>query len=449
NLTDANRFPFHPEVNQIVGDFTSIIILEGDLSLKKNIWEKAEVVQSDLWEALDHKHYDGIKFIREFSKYHNLGKQTVFPYVFTSALSLDNIFTNEIENELDENYQHSITQTSQVFIDSKAVLLGKKLLVEWDYVSELFSNKKIDSMFNDYVHLINEVGVDIDKCKLNSKTELNNLVNKYNNTYWDNPPTTLAEIVQKSTTLYPHNIAVRSGKDELTYLELELLSNQVANYLISKDVKSGDIIGIIGDRTTVSIAYLYGILTTGSVVVPIDEICPEKRKQYILEDSKSKLCLSKNNYDEIKTHSTLYDNSMNLSSPFDPAYIIYTSGSTGNPKGVLIKNESVCNTILDVNNKFGVNESDKLIGLSSLSFDLSIYDIFGCLQAGATLIMISDQRDAMAVIEIVKKEGITIWNSVPAIMINTLERFNLLQGDILPSLRLAILSGDWIPIGLP
>ncbi|MBL2480225.1 hypothetical protein ELJ58_30295, partial [Klebsiella pneumoniae] len=102
-----------------------------------------------------------------------------------------------------------------------------------------------------------------------------------------------------------------------------------------------------------------------------------------------------------------------INHPGDVAYTIYTSGSTGMPKGVVIKHQAVVNTILDVNSKFNVTEEDKVIGLSNLSFDLSVYDIFGTFAAGATLVLIEDQRDVKTVREIVLQKGITIWNSVP------------------------------------
>ncbi|MBL1704889.1 AMP-dependent synthetase, partial [Klebsiella pneumoniae] len=101
------------------------------------------------------------------------------------------------------------------------------------------------------------------------------------------------------------------------------------------------------------------------------------------------------------------------SQPDSIAYAIYTSGSTGTPKGVVIKHQAAVNTILDINSKFDVTERDKVIGLSNLSFDLSVYDIFGTLAAGATLVLIEDQRDVKAVRETVLQKGITIWNSVP------------------------------------
>ena len=137
----------------------------------------------------------------------------------------------------------------------------------------------------------------------------------------------------------------------------------------------------------------------------------------------------------------------------DLAYIIYTSGSTGVPKGVGCHHEGAVNTIDDVNRRHDVCASDACLALSSLSFDLSVYDIFGLLSCGGCVV-IPDARHVSPPApaewcSLVSAEGVSVWNSVPAFA-------ELLVGDAevsgarLPaSLRLLLLSGDWVPVSLP
>ncbi|MGF9646310.1 non-ribosomal peptide synthetase, partial [Paenibacillus sp. MABNS29] len=133
--------------------------------------------------------------------------------------------------------------------------------------------------------------------------------------------------------------------------------------------------------------------------------------------------------------------------PDDVAYVIYTSGSTGRPKGVITTHGAAANTIQDINHKFGVHERDRMIGLSSMCFDLSVYDLFGALAAGAALVLIDDQRDVEDVIYTIEHQGITIWNSVPAIMEMVLASVTAdFHND---GIREVLLSGDWIPLQLP
>ena len=130
--------------------------------------------------------------------------------------------------------------------------------------------------------------------------------------------------------------------------------------------------------------------------------------------------------------------------------MIFTSGSTGQPKGVMIDHRGALNTMIDVNERFGVGPEDRVLALSSLSFDLSVYDVFGVLAAGGTVVFPEAERsrDPQHWAELVARDGVTLWNTVPALMemlASTAARRRLPR----PALRLALLSGDWIPLRLP
>jgi amino acid adenylation domain-containing protein len=134
----------------------------------------------------------------------------------------------------------------------------------------------------------------------------------------------------------------------------------------------------------------------------------------------------------------------------DLAYNIYTSGSTGQPKGVIVDHCAAVNTILDINNRFGVGPEDRVLALSRLSFDLSVYDIFGLLAAGGTIVMPTPElaQDTKHWAELVRTEKVTIWDTVPALMGLLVEEAE--HGEAIgQSLRVILMSGDWIPLGLP
>jgi amino acid adenylation domain-containing protein len=138
--------------------------------------------------------------------------------------------------------------------------------------------------------------------------------------------------------------------------------------------------------------------------------------------------------------------------PDDLAYVIYTSGSTGLPKGVMIDHRGAVNTILDINHRFGVTSEDRVLALSALNFDLSVYDIFGVLAAGGTIVMPAENalRDPVAWLELLVQERVTLWNTVPALLEMLVEYTEAFPGALnSSSLRLALLSGDWIPVSLP
>lgn len=134
-----------------------------------------------------------------------------------------------------------------------------------------------------------------------------------------------------------------------------------------------------------------------------------------------------------------------------PAYVIFTSGSTGNPKGVIISHSAATNTILDINNKFKINSDDRILNISNLSFDLSVYDIFGTFFAGAELVQVNEEqaKDPAHWYDLLKHENISVFNGVPGQMKMLTMFLKGKEKPILDAVRLILLSGDWIPVDLP
>ena len=133
----------------------------------------------------------------------------------------------------------------------------------------------------------------------------------------------------------------------------------------------------------------------------------------------------------------------------DTAYVIFTSGSTGRPKGAELDHRGPMNTIRDVNTRYAVGSADVILGVSALTFDLSVWDLFGSLHSGATLVLpTSDEMHPQAWLDLCRRHRVTVWSSVPALM-DLLTEQAVRTGANLPDLRLVLLSGDWIPLGLP
>ena len=116
NLTVFNRYPFHKDVNKIIGDFTSCMLIESDLNQSSDFWENCNNIQSNIMEALENRYYNGIEFLRELSKYNHMENKAIMPIVFTSMI-FDESEEYKDGSQIIGETKVEMSQTSQVFLD--------------------------------------------------------------------------------------------------------------------------------------------------------------------------------------------------------------------------------------------------------------------------------------------------------------------------------------------
>jgi amino acid adenylation domain-containing protein len=448
NMTSANRKIDKEIYNDIIGDFTELLLIDFDFISRnenapdncrvKDILEVCKETQTKLRKYIKHSSYSAIEVIKNYAKQHNGNADFYFAY--TSRI-VDNSIDNYNGLIIKRGYQ--ISQTPQLLIDCQISEQDGELYIRWDHIHEAFDNRFFSDMYNAFVGYISNCIYQKDKIS----DELEKAVCEYNNTKAEIPHTTLQELFCKQAAAFPEKAAVYAGGKCLTYKELDDMSTIIAARLL-KTYGSGKKVGINARRDRMTIVNMLGILKAGCAYIPIEPTYPDKRRESILSQGEAVDFLDVDFYDSIKNEpSTINVNFSVAGSYKDDAYIIFTSGSTGEPKGVVITQDAVCNTILDINKKFNITEKDNIIGISSFCFDLSVYDVFGALSAGAELVIAEDVFDTENIRQLMDEHKITFWNTVPAIMemyINSTEKDYSFS-----HLRNVLLSGDWIPLGLP
>ncbi|WP_166924861.1 non-ribosomal peptide synthetase [Flavobacterium poyangense] len=474
NLTVLNRMPLHPEVNQIVGDFTSVSLLEVDWRDQKAFCEKAKDMNMQLFDDLDHTLFTGVEVLREMTKKQQNGR-VLLPVVLTSAIGL--LDTGEEAGLKGQIGDYNISQTPQVFIDCQVVDTAQGLSVNWDVRDGIFPENMIDDMFATFETLLNELA---DNTGYWNKKDLISLPARHqqerdqlNHEPAKLPEELLHEPVLKSFRTLADKTAIVDQQGSFTYKDVEQKAVAIALKLKELGCSEQDKVAITLPKSHHQVTAVLAVLALGGVYVPIDENQPLERRAKIIKNAGIRYVLTNN---EINQLGNEIEDSVNiiavdaLQGPTEisleeistktkqnlnaPAYVIYTSGSTGEPKGVVISHLGAMNTIEDINRRFKIDQKDSVLALSQLGFDLSVYDIFGLLGLGGTIVYPHPdrQRDPSHWLELIQNYEITLWNTAPALMqmfINFLENEKQPINTSLTHFRLAMLSGDWIPLNLP
>jgi amino acid adenylation domain-containing protein len=277
----------------------------------------------------------------------------------------------------------------------------------------------------------------------------------------------LQDLFEAQVARTPDAIAVVFDGKSLTYAELNQRANQLAHSLQKLGIQPEIPVGICIERSLEMIVGLMAIVKAGGAYVPLDPSYPADRLAHIQSDSQLAAVLTQQKFlsllpnlnvpivcldtdwQEIAAESP--ENPISPVTAEQLAYIIYTSGSTGKPKGVLIEHQGAVNTILDINRRFKVQAGDRVLAVCSLNFDLSVYDVFGLLAVGGTVVVPQPAiaPDLNEWIDLMTQHQVTVWNSAPPVM--QMFAGHLVDNDrTLPaSLKLVMLSGDWIPVTLP
>ncbi|VEP13357.1 Amino acid adenylation protein (modular protein) [Hyella patelloides LEGE 07179] len=471
NLTLFNRFPLHPQVNQLVGDFTSLTLLEVDNSVASSFTVRAQKLQQQLWQDLDHNYVSGVEVQRELRRQN--GNTQPMGVVFTSTLGLNSL-SEDSSLSLDKwgEVVYSISQTPQVWLDHQIFEEDGALVFNWDVIEELFPAGLIGDMFASYCNWLQQLGKTDSAWKdthpqLLPSSQLASIA-AVNDTDIPIVHETLHSLFRQQLRLCSQSPAVITADKTLTYEQLDQLANNLGHQLRQRGATPNTLVAVMMEKGWEQIVAVLGILMSGAAYIPISPEFPAERQQYLLEQGKVQLvitqpqlaqhlcfpsgieCLSVMEEELTATPS----NPLNiLQTADDLAYVIYTSGSTGKPKGVMIDHKGVVNTILDINQRFGVGVDDRVLALSALEFDLSVYDIFGILAAGGAIVMPEPQeckrKDPAHWLGLINAHQITIWNTVPALMQMLVEHLSVRIDKQVGDLRLALLSGDWLPVNLP
>ncbi|BET96996.1 amino acid adenylation domain-containing protein [Xenorhabdus taiwanensis] len=461
NLTLFDRAPLHNAVDNILADFTNILLLDipGD---NLPFSQLAQDAQATFTEAYEHRHWSGVEVLRELKKRGNHPHGA--PIVFTSNLGRPLYGENTRDVLGKPNW--GISQTPQVWLDFVAFEHENTLNIQWDSNDELFPDGLMNTLFTAYQKLIENLTKNAtqwhEKLPDLMPESQYHLRHQINNTVEPLPNALLHEAVFTQAEHTPNAVALITHHEKISYGDLSLAARRLATVLQKTSVTPGDRVAISMEKGIGQIVAVLAVLYAGGVYVPVPVDQPLNRRRAICESAGINIVIidpeQQNTWSQdihcISWHQDeqlLPLTDMAKRAVTDPAYIIYTSGSTGMPKGVVISHQSALNTCLDINRRHQVQSHDRLLALSALHFDLSVYDIFGILSTGGALVLVGEaqRRDPSTWEMLIERHRVTLWNSVPALFDMLLTYCEGMEVDAPKALRTVMLSGDWIGLSLP
>lgn len=470
-------------VRDMVADFTTLVLLDVDMSGDRTFAELAGAVQRRFRANVGNAAYSAVEVLRDLARARG-GTAVAAPVVFSSALGAP-LVDGDFQDRLGE-LSWMLSQTPQVWLDHHVYEQADGgVLLAWDAVEELFPTGLVEAMFDAYTRLVCwlvEPGTNwatgppdlLPPDQARTRAAVNATARPVADRLLHNGVLTTA-------TRAPDRPAVVAGGLTHSYGELLTAAGTVAAELRRVGVGDGDRVAVVLDKGWEQVVATVAVLLAGAAYLPLETSQPRERRDRILVDAGVRQALVHSSTTASGWPSTVRrlvvdDLLADLHAPTGGliaggvgvgelgsdalAYVIYTSGSTGDPKGVMISHRAAVNTIDDVNTRFRVGEDDRVLGLASLGFDLSVYDLFGTFEAGGCLVLPDAARrnDPSHWAELVGRHGVTVWNSVPMqmeMLVHHAEAERALgEGDgggrtEGQALRLVMLSGDWIPLRLP
>lgn len=474
NVTVFNRMPLHPEVDRILGDFTSMILLGVDGAAGRSFAARTRAIQQQLWADLEHHEVSGVRVVRELARVRRQYDGAVMPIVFTNMLNLRSKGFSSLYTALERlgEVAFTVMMTPQVWVDYQVHEDAEGLRLTWDTVEDLFPPGMQDAMLAAYREQLERLADDpasweADHLGLVPSADLV-LYDEVNATDAPVPEVLLHELVAEHVARHPEHPAVITSERTLSYGELWAQACRLGQRLRQLGVLPDRLVAVVMEKGWEQVVAVLGIHLAGAAYLPIDPGVPAERLVHLLEHGQAAIAITQRGLDDalawpagvrrltvdapevLACEPTMPPAAQR---PYHLAYVLYTSGSTGQPKGVMIEQRSVVNRMLDVNRRIAAGPGDRVLALSALHHDLSVYDVLGILVAGGAAVMpdASALRDPAHWAAMMAEHGVTLWNSVPMFLEMLVEHLeHAPAGAPRPErLRLAILAGDWIGVRLP
>ena len=399
-------------------------VIREEISFADYLQQRTE----EILDAIDHQQITLGSLIKKLSIKRDPSRVPLVPVALNIDLGFDEgVNFGDVKHCISTNPR--VAENFEIFVNLADAPGGLQL--EWSYNIQLFKPDSIHQMMVDFQTLVKQISENPQTSlkefsSSNTETENDDYEEEYNYKPYPNQP--LHELIDQAAAKFKDKVAVTDSSSSITYQTLISRANHLAHVLIERGITTGDRVAVLLDRSIDLVVALLAVLKTGAAYVPLDNIFPAERLNYMLEDSGARLLLTNaeltkkliSDMSSINLDSVVW--TPHSSTPSVPvtnqnlAYIVYTSGSTGKPKGVEVEHRSLVNFLCSMQQEPGISSNDKLLAVTTISFDIAALEIFLPLLTGAEVVLAEADlaRDGKALVNLVKQHHITLMQATPA-----------------------------------
>ncbi|WGH74222.1 amino acid adenylation domain-containing protein [Tenacibaculum tangerinum] len=398
------------EVQGLIGMFVNTMILRNEVRDNISFLSFIEQNKENIIQAFEYQDYPFNFLVENINPIRELGHSPIFQIMFALENSTESsgVFAEDVTiNKVKKAYYSSKFDLT-LYMNQKE----EDITIEWEYDTTLFEGDTIERIAESFINLLESIVTDpntpIKKINLSTEKFKKKILSLSKGEEQEIDNTCIHAAFEQQVLKNPESIAIEYLNTKISYQELNLKSNKIANYLISKGLKKGDFVVIHAQRSIETFSCILAVLKAGGIYLPLDSGTPKGRIKHILESSKAQFIICDKNIDKkafenyaiinlndqqvveaIEKQET--DNTFVKSVSSDLAYAIYTSGSSGLPKGCLLSHSNAQNLILSCRQILNFTPNSRVLQFASISFDASVFEWINALTLGSTLIIVPEE----------------------------------------------------------